>query len=328
MESEMDRRRFVTALGSASVALATGIRPSFAEQEYPTQLIKAIVGFAPGSGADILARYYSRKLQDLCGKPVIIENKPGSTSNLALSIAAAAKPDGYTMLFSANSNMAGTPYLFKDMSFDVVKDFTPVALLSQTSFFLVVAPNSPLNTVEDLTRHLKSQTRAKYAYTNQTAQIATEYYKVIADVQAVPVSYRTAADTVPDVQNGAVDFMIIDGTFGSGQMKAGRLKPLACTASTRHPSFPNVPTMAESGVADYEFASWWAAWLPKGAAPEIVAKLEGWFRQIMAMEETKQFLLPVAGTPLSGGSKDTAERQRREMEKWKRVTAAAGIKPQ
>ncbi|MDF2119747.1 tripartite tricarboxylate transporter substrate binding protein [Roseiarcaceae bacterium H3SJ34-1] len=324
----MDRRQFVTALASASAALATGIAPAIAEQDYPRQLIKAIVGFAPGSGADILARYYSKKLEELCGKPVIIENKPGATSNLALSIAAAAKPDGYTMLFSANSNMAGTPYLFKDMSFDVVKDFTPVALLSQTSFFLVVAPNSPLNTIADLTKHLKSTDRAKYAYTNQTAQIATEYYKVLADVQAVPVSYRTAADTVPDVQNGAIDFMIIDGTFGSGQIKAGRLKPLACTASTRHPSFPNVPTMAESGVADYEFASWWAAWLPKGAAPEIVARLEGWFKQIMAMDETKEFLAPVAGTPLSGGSKETAERQRREMEKWKRVTAAAGIKPQ
>jgi len=105
------------------------------------------------------------------------------------------------------------------------------------------------------------------------------------------------------------------------------VKPLACTASARHPSFPNVPTMAESGVEGYEFASWWAAWLPKGVAPEIVAKLEGWFKQIMAMDETKQFLAPVAGTPLSGGSKETAERQRREMEKWKRVTAAAGIKP-
>lgn len=323
----MDRRHFVTALASASAALATGGVPAVAEQDYPSQLIKAIVGFAPGSGADILARYYSKKLEELCGKPVIIENKPGATSNIALSLAATAKPDGYTMLFSANSNMAGTPYLFKNMSFDVVKDFMPVALLSQTSFFLVVAPNSPLNTIEDLTRQLKSQGRAKYAYTNQTAQIATEYYKVLAGVQAVPVSYRTAADAVLDVQSGAIDFMVIDGTFGSGQIRTGRVKPLACTASARHPSFPNVPTMAESGVTDYEFASWWAAWLPKGVAPEIVAKLEGWFKQIMATEETRQFLLPVAGTPLRGGSKETAERQRREMEKWKRVTAAAGIKP-
>ena len=104
-------------------------------------------------------------------------------------------------------------------------------------------------------------------------------------------------------------------------------KALAVTASTRHPTFPNVPTMSESGVKDFEFTSWWAAWVPKGTPQEIVDKLEGWFGHIMALEETREFLAPVAGTPLKGGSKEAREKQRVEILKWKRATEAAGIKP-
>ncbi|MBN9083086.1 MAG: hypothetical protein BGP04_02680 [Rhizobiales bacterium 62-17] len=325
----MDRRHVLGLLGAAPIAYATtGFESVRAESDYPTQPIKALVGFAAGSGADILARFYSKKLSDLCGRPVLIENRPGATSNIALSLAANAKPDGYTIVYSANSNMAGNPFMFKDLSFDVEKDFTPLALLSQTTFFLVVAPNSPFNTVEQLTKHLLGQQeKNKYGYTNQTAHIGTEYYMSLTGIKAVPVAYRTAVDAMGDLANGGIDFMIIDGTFGSGQVKAGKLKPLAVTAVTRHPTFPNVPTMAEAGVKDFEFTSWWAAWAPKDTPREIVDKLEGWFGKIMAQDETRAFLEPNAGTPLKGGSKEAREKQRVEIQKWKRATEAAGIKP-
>lgn len=324
----MDRRNFLNLLGAAPLAYATGVNSAFAERDYPTQPIKALCGFAAGSGADILARYYSKKLSDICGKPVLVENRPGATSNIALSLAANAKPDGYTIVYSANSNMAGNPFMFKDLAFDVQKDFIPLSLLSQTTFFMIVAPNSPFNTVEELTKHLLAQgERNKFGYTNQTAHIGTEYYKSLTGVQAVSVGYRTAADAVGDLASGGIDFMIIDGTFGSGQVKAGKVKALAVTATTRHPTFPNVPTMAESGVKDFEFTSWWAAWVPKGTPQEIVDKLEAWFGQIMALDETREFLAPVAGTPLKGGSNEAREKQRVEILKWKRATEAAGIKP-
>ncbi|MDH7795010.1 MULTISPECIES: tripartite tricarboxylate transporter substrate binding protein [unclassified Beijerinckia] len=324
----MDRRYFLNLLGAAPVAYAAGFESALAESDYPAQTIKAVIGFAAGSGADILARFYSKKLSDLCGKPVIVENRPGATSNIALSMVANAKPDGYTILYSANSNMAGNPFMFKDLSVDVEKDFTPLALLSQTTFFFVVAPNSPFNTLEELTKHLvRQKDRNKYGYTNQTAHVGVEYYKSLAGISAIPVAYRTAVDAMGDLSNGGIDFMIIDGTFGSGQVKAGKLKALAVTSATRYPSFPNIPTMAEAGITDFEFTSWWAAWVPKNTPQDVVAKLEGWFGQIMAQDETREFLEPNAGTPLKGGSKEAREKQRVEILKWKRATEAAGIKP-
>lgn len=318
----------LTAIGPAvCAALACGA-PALAQSTYPERQIHVLVGFAPGSGADILARYFSRRLSDLAGKPVIVENKPGATSNIAVGLAAKAKPDGYTMLYSANSNMAGNRFLFKDLPFDTVTDFTPVALLSETTFIVVVAPGSPVNSIAELTKSLKANARAKFAYTNQIALLSTQYYRNAVGAEAVAVSYRTATDALPDIQSGTIDFMIIDGTFGMGQLKSGRIKPLAVSTANRLPTLPDLPTMIEAGIPGFDFASWWAAWLPKGASPDVVAKLEGWFATITASPETREFLSATAGTPLQGGSAATRVKQLAEIEKWAVATKAAGITPQ
>ena len=142
------------------------------------------------------------------------------------------------------------------------------------------------------------------------------------------MNYRTAPDALPDIQSGTVDFMIIDGTFGMGQIKAGRVKPLAVTTARRLPTLPDLPTMQQSGIPNFDFASWWAAWLPKGASPEIVAKLEGWFLQITASAETRDFLANTAGIPLNAGSDATRARLLTEIEKWAAAVKIAGILPQ
>ena len=324
MTATTQRRIAAACLMLASVAAMA--RAS--AQTYPDRAIHVIVGFAPGSGADIITRHFARKLSEKAGKPVIVDNKPGATSNIALGLAANAKPDGYTLIHSANSNMAGNRFLFKDLSFDTVRDFVPVALMSQTTFLVVVAPGSRLGSIAELTQHLKSGPCAKYAYTNQTSQLASEAFKASAGVTAEPVSYRTAADALPDVQNGTLDFLVIDGTFGLGQIKAGKIKPLAVTTAERLPALPEVPTMQEAGIAGHDFSSWWAAWLPKSTPAEIVSRLEGWYAEITADPETRAFLAPIGGVPLQGGSTAAAAKLQVEIEKWARVTKAAGIAPQ
>ena len=320
--------RFDVSLALTMLAALLAVSGVARAQDYPDRAIHAIVGFPPGSGADILARYFSRKLADLAGKPVVVENKPGATSNIALGLAARAKPDGYTILYGANSNMAGSRFLFKDLPFDTVADFVPVALLSQTTFLMVVAPTSPAQSVAQLTALVQANPRAKYGYTNQTSQLATESYKSLMGVAAVPVSYRTAPELLPDLTNGTLDFNVIDGTFGLGQIRAGRIKPLAVTTAQRLDTLPDVPTMQEAGVPGFEFASWWAAWLPKGASPEIVARLGGWYNRITADPETREFLAQTAGAPLSGDGTAAAAKLQAEIAKWARVTKAAGIVPQ
>ncbi len=313
---------------AALVVIAACSSFAQAQSTYPERQIHAFVGFPPGSGADILARYFSRRLSDLAGKPVIVENKPGATSNIAVGLAAKAKPDGYTLLYSANSNMAGSRFLFKDLPFDTVTDFTPVALLSETTFIVVVAPQSQVGSIAALTAALKANARAKFAYTNQIGLLATQYYRNAVGAEAVAVSYRTATDALPDIQNGTIDFMIIDGTFGMGQINSGRIKPLAVSTAQRLATLPDLPTMMEAGIPGFDFASWWAAWLPKGASPDVVAKLESWFKTITASPETREFLAATAGTPLQGGSAATRAKQLAEIDKWAIATKAAGITPQ
>ena len=137
--------------------------------------IHVVLGFVAGSGADILTRYFTNKLQDLAGQPVIVDNKPGATGNIALREVAQAKPDGYTVLFTANSNMAGSRFLFKNLPFDTLSDFTPAASFAQIAFVLCVSPKSPINSVAELTQHLKQKKDALYGYTNQTAQLSTGF---------------------------------------------------------------------------------------------------------------------------------------------------------
>jgi tripartite-type tricarboxylate transporter receptor subunit TctC len=320
--------RISTCILAATTTLLTPATAALAQSNYPERQIHAIVGFPPGSGADILGRYFSRRLSELAGKPVVVENKPGATSNIALGLASKARPDGYTILFSANSNMAGSRFLFKDLPFDTVRDFVPIAMLSQTTFVVVVSPTSTVKSIADLTVSLNANPKAKFAFTNQVGLLATETYRIAAGVTAVQVNYRTATDALPDIQSGTVDFMIIDGTFGLGQIKAGRIKPLAVTTAQRLDTLPDLPTMQEAGFPGFDFASWWAAWLPKGAPAEVVARLEGWFTRITASPETREFLAQTAGMPLQGGSEATRAKQLAEIEKWAVATKAAGIVPQ
>src|SRR5476649_200753 len=176
------RHRISTAIAAAGLLVLAG--PAMAQEDYPDRPIHVNVGFAAGSGADILTRYFAHQIEALSKQPVIVDNKPGATGNIALRSVAQAKPDGYNILFTANSNMAGSRYLFKDLPFDTLKDFIPVASFAQIAFVLVVSPSSPYNSIAELTAHLKEKKDNIFGYTNQTAQLSSEYYKQLAAVQA------------------------------------------------------------------------------------------------------------------------------------------------
>jgi tripartite-type tricarboxylate transporter receptor subunit TctC len=322
-------RYVVKTLGlfACAVFVFVSAQPGFA-QDYPNRPLRVLIGFPAGSGADVLGRYFTAKLAELAGQPVVVENKPGANANIALSLVAKAKPDGYTILFAANSNMAGSRFLFKELSFDTLKDFVPAASFARIAFFMTVGANSPNKSVAELTAYLKSHPQNRYGVTNQTAILASEYYKQIAGVSATQVQYRTAPEALPDVANGTLDFVIMDGTFAVGPIKQGKIRPLAVTTAQRIPTFPDTPTMMEAGVPNYEFAPWWAAYLPAGTPPEIVAKLGAWFNQIDRMDETKQFLDRIASVPMMDDTKAADERLKHDIELWAPLVKAAKIEPQ
>jgi len=319
------RRRVVGAIAALSAVLP-GV--SAIAQEFPTRPMRVLIGFPAGSGADILGRHFTNKLQELSGQHVVVDNKPGANSNIAIGLLKNSKPDGYTILLVANANMALNKWLFKSLPFDTVKDFTPVAAWAQLGFVFVVAPDSKISSIADLTALLKSKAQAKYGTTNQTAIVSTAYYMQLAGVKATNVPYRTAPDAMPDVGNGTLDFMIMDGTFAQGQIRAGKLKPIAVTSTWRIAGLPAVPTMDEAGFKGFDFAPWWATYVPAGTPAPVVDKLEKWFQQIAALPETKVYLEKIASIPLLDGSAATAKRLQSDIDKYGPIIKAAGIEPQ
>lgn len=321
-------RRAAIASAAMLATLAQTAGASAQDFPDPKRPLRVVIGFPAGSGADILGRNITNKLQEISGQTVVVDNRPGANSNIAIGTVKNSKPDGYTLLFVANSNMAMNKWLFKSLPFDTVKDFTAVAAWAQLGFVVVVAADSKHNSLDDLTKFLKSRPQNKYGTTNQTAIVSTEYYRQLAKFEATNVPYRTAPDALPDVTNGTLDFMIMDGTFALGQVRQNKLKPLAVTSTWRIAGMPNVPTFQESGFKDFEFAPWWATYVPAGTPAPVVAKLEGWFLEISKKPDIKEALEKVASIPLHLGSAATGKKLADEVGKWEPIIKASGIKPQ
>src|SRR5262245_34028719 len=205
-----------------------------AAQHYRSRPIRVVIGFARGSGADILTRFYANKLAEISGQSTVVENRPGAIGVIAATVVTKAKPDGHTILFSGNTIMAGGRHLVKDFPFDADKDLVPTAAFLETPFVLAVSAKSSANSIADLVALLKSKTRNKSGYTNPTALLSTELFKAKTGVESESVSYKTAADALPDLADGTLDYMILDGTFALGQVKGGRIRALAANQPPDH----------------------------------------------------------------------------------------------
>jgi tripartite-type tricarboxylate transporter receptor subunit TctC len=306
-----------------------GSTPSLAQaQDYPNKEIHMIVGFAAGSGADLLARYVTQRLSEKAGKPIIVENKPGATATIGAQAASLAKPDGYTLLFTGSSTHATAPALYKKLAFDPVKDFTPITTIQKLAFVLTVDAKSPIKSVADLTTFLRKKDKPSYGTSNTTALAASELYKSATGIDVVRVNYKATQEGVRDMLAGFVDFMFIDAGFAMAQEKAGNLRVLATTTAERIGIAPNLPTMAESGFPGFELTPWWAVYGPAGLPQPIVERLANWINEIVGSEETKQFFAETGAVPFLGNAKILNDFQIAEIEKWGKIFRAAGVQPE
>ena len=300
-----------------------------AQQDYPNRPIHTIVGFPAGGGADIIARYFASQLEKVSNKTFIVENKPGNNSNVAVSMVVNAKPDGYSILFGSSSTLVGGRYFVKDLTFDVVKDLVPVHSFVEGAFVLVVGVNSPAKDLPSLVAYLKSRPQNRFAYSNQLGLLGGQYFKSKADINAVSVSYRSGADAVPDLVSGTLEYMVLDATFAVGQIKAGKLRPIAATTRTKYPALADVPLMKEfPGYEDADFTTWWAMYVPKGKPDPIIAKLDGWMSQVTKSPDTAAYLDTLANIPLDDSGPATLTRIKSEIARWEPLVKAAGIEPQ
>jgi len=320
--------RAAAALAVAGLMLAPLIRDGHAQQDYPNKPIHVVIGFAAGSGADILTRFYAAKFAEVSGQSVVVENRPGAVGIVAANVVAQSKPDGYTMLWAGNSIMVGGKYLVKDFPFDAEKAFIPAGAFLETPFVIAVGAQSPAKSVAELVALLKGKSQIRSAYTNPTGQVSTELFKARTGTQSTSISYKTTADAIPDLTNGTLDYMILDGTFAVGQVKAGRIRVLAATSGQRIAALPEVPTMQEAGVKDYVFSPWWGIYLPAGTPQPIVDKIETWIGEIAKMPEAAKFLDTLSALPVLDNAKEMTARLKADRTTWDQLAAAANLKPE
>jgi tripartite-type tricarboxylate transporter receptor subunit TctC len=310
-----------------AVLLATGLNAQ--AQTYPSRNITVVVGLPAGSGGSIIARYYADKLAQVSKQTVVVENRPGMILSIGADVVAKAPPDGYTILItSVTSSHAANKFLFKHLPYDPIKDFTPVALLQQGYFILMVRPESGWTNVAQLTAAMKKKgAAASYGFGSPPALASAELYKAYAGLQAIGIPYRTSMQSLPQMFAGELDFQFFDSTQGTVLMTGGKLRGLAITAGQRVAGV-DLPTMAEAAnINGFDISPTWGVFLPAGAPPDIVTKLEAWFGEIAGMESTKVFLERTHATSFYGDSKALAAFIPKEIERWQALSKLAKIKP-
>jgi len=296
-------------------------------QDYPAREIRSICNFAPGSGADIIVRYYSDQLARLAGKPVVVENKPGAQGSLASAFVAKSPPDGYTIhITPASSTLASAPHIWKQLPYDPLKDFASVTTINSLTFVVAVDAAKPYRSVSELISYLKSKPgHGFYGTQSNSGLIAAEWLKSETGLETVSVPFKVTGDAFANLLSGQIDFMSVDSTWAKGQ---SRVRILAVTAARRSASLPEVPTLAEAGVPGIDVAPWWGVVVPAGTPRPIIDKLAGWFNQITNSEEARQFLARSALDPFPGTPESMAALLKTETERWGRYVKLAKIKPQ
>jgi tripartite-type tricarboxylate transporter receptor subunit TctC len=323
-----DIRYLVLAVGA--LVLPVESAPAYA-QAYPTKTIKLVVPFGPGGPTDLAARVVVQVVQSGLGQSVVIENRPGAGGATGTKSVATADPDGYTMLIGTSATLGVVPALVRSPGYDPVKSFAPVAKLADSTTVLVVPPSFPPNSIAELIAYAKGNpgklSYASAGYGNQT-QLAAELLLARAGIKAVHVPYKSGAEMVTAVLGGQVQMTFPDISILLGLIQEKKLKALAVTSATRHPQLPNVPTMAESGIADYVTTFWTGVIAPAGTPGDIVRKLNAAINDGLKSPQVYDSLVKVGAQPAPGSPQDFANFIAAEARKWSAIAQTAGIDPQ
>jgi tripartite-type tricarboxylate transporter receptor subunit TctC len=325
----LDAKRLLRCAGLAvAIAAMPGAITSVAHaQEYPAQDIRLVCAFPPGSGADVLVRYFAEKLRPIVGRTVIVENKAGAGGNIATQYVAKSKPDGHTIYVHAGTAVAANQSLFKNPPVDVAKEIRVAATINRQPFMLVVDAKSPYKTVAELTEAMKRKgDKASYATAAPTGRIMGELYKNAAGINPVEVNYKTAPDSLNEMASGKLDFGMHDPVFSLAQQREGRLRILAVSTGQRLNASPDLPTMTELGIP-MDLTGWWAAMLPAGTPKPVVDKIHQWFVQIVSSDETKVFLNKFGGDPYINSPEQGQAMLERDVKAWGEYIKMAKIEP-
>ena len=299
------------------------------QTSYPAKPINLIVPFPAGSGTDAVGRIFATELSKILGQQVVVENKPGGNATIAASYVARMQPDGYTLFLTTNTSHSAAPWLMKNVSYDPVKDFTPIARGGNLPFILVINPKLPVKSVEELVAYAKKNPgKLNYASGNSTGIVGGATFAARAGIELVHVPYKGTPQAMTDVVGGQVDMMFVDVAAGMPLVKSGQLRAIAVSTAARSALLPELPSMAEAGVKDFDLISWNGYFGPAGLPPEVVTKVNAAINQIVNDPETKKRLSILGFDAFSGTPQDFAGFVDQQLTLWKKLIQDAGIKPE
>lgn len=316
---------------AAGLALVMQSFPSLAKSpadNYPDRAITWVVPFPPGGAMDAIARVLGRTMSQELGQSIVIENKPGAGGNIGASYVAKAKPDGYTIMIVANG-MAVNPSLYRKMSYDPIKDFEPISLLAAVPNILVTqAGRSDVNSLNDVMTQVKNQP-GRYSYASAgvgtSIHLAGALFTYMGKLDMLHVPYKGSGPAVTDLISGQVDYMFDSITSAKPHIESGKLKALAVTTPKRSSTLPNLPTVAESGMAGYELTPWFATFAPAGTPADIIEKLNRAMIQAMNTDQVQKTFASIGAEYIGSSPQELKKYLGEETAKWQKIISETGI---
>lgn len=319
----MKRRTLLLVAALAALPMA-----AFA-QGYPSKPIRFVVPYPPGGPLDTIARLLGQKVSEGVKQPVIVENKPGAGGNIGADFVAKSLADGHTILMGAVATHAINPTLYAKIPYNPVRDFAPITQVASTPNVLVVNPSVPVSSVAELIAHAKANP-GKLDFgsgsTGSAGHLAGELFNSLAGVQMTHIPYKGAAPAMQDLIGGQIHLMFDNLASSLTQVRAGRVKALAVTTAKRSSLAPELPTVAESGLAGFDISTWFGIFAPAGTPREAIVRLHTEFTRALAAPDVREKMLNMGAEPVGNTPAEFAAFIRAEAEKYARVIKASGAR--
>lgn len=322
-------RHTATWLTCAACAILMAPATQAAAEDFPVHPIKFIVPFPPGSGTDTSARYFGKKLTELTGQSVIVENRPGGNGFIAVQTVLAAPPDGYTVFVGSNSTLAVNVAVFNKLPYNPQSDLAPLSMMMRAPAVIAVPASSPYKSVSELVQGAKAQPgKLNFAGGSAGYQLMGELFNDMAGVNTMHVPYKGASEALTAVASGMVDVTFADITAAEGLVRSGKVRALAVASDHRAKALPDVVTTKEAGLPGYEAYVWVGAMVPAKTPKPVADKLATLLTKIERMPETQDFYQQRGAETMQGGPEEMRKFQGDEIEQWKRIAAKANIERQ
>jgi tripartite-type tricarboxylate transporter receptor subunit TctC len=299
-------------------------------QEYPVKTIRLVVPLTTGAGADIAARLVAQRMSEHWKQPVIVDNRPGAGGQIGTSAVVKAEPDGHTLLVQSSSH-AANPAIYRNLPYDPQKDLTDVAILGKTPYVMVSAGSGPYRSLKALLEAAKAKP-GEIAYSSAglgtSTHLAAEYLNGLAGVRMIHVPFKGSPEALQDVLGGRSAFYMAPVNVALGLVKEGKLNALGVSTRTRAEVLPQVPTLAEQGLRDYEVTLWFGLWAPSGTPAAVVQKLNMSINAIVQEPQVREQFGRLGMQPSPMKPDEFARFVRSEIEVYRRIVKQAGIEPQ